>query len=114
MLSQSQVKPMDHREARGNLRSSILLSGWTCRCVFGPILFSIYSTRLCPENKAASARVSGDINFAFRSDDNRHLIVHESAGLEPGDTRGLRVIQDFISNHTDPSRAARKRSHAIW
>ena len=39
---------IDHREARGNPRSSTLLSGWTCRCVFGPILFSIYSMRLFP------------------------------------------------------------------
>ena len=65
------------------------------------------------ENKAAPARVS-DINFAFRPDDNHHLIVHESAGLEPGDAQGLRAIRDFISNRTDPSRAPAERLHAIW
>jgi hypothetical protein len=73
----------------------------------------IHSTYLCPENKAAPARVS-DINFAFRPDDNHHLIFHESAGLEPGDARGLRAIRDFISNRTDPSRAPAERLHAIW
>jgi len=62
---------------------------------------------------AAPARVS-DINFAFRPDDNHHLIVHESAGLEPGDAQGLRAIRDFISNRTDPSRAPAERLHAIW
>ena len=70
--------------------------------------------RVCPETKAASARVSADINFAIRPDDNRHLIVHESAGLETGNTQSLRVIQDFISSRTDPSLVARKRLHAIW
>ncbi|KAF8469329.1 hypothetical protein DFH94DRAFT_232284 [Russula ochroleuca] len=62
---------------------------------------------------AAPAKVS-DINFAFRPDDNHHLIVHESAGLEPGEPQGLRAIRDFISNRTDPSRAAAERLHAIW
>ncbi|KAH9998788.1 hypothetical protein BJV77DRAFT_1064755 [Russula vinacea] len=61
----------------------------------------------------APARVS-DINLAFRPDDNHHLTVHESAGLEPGDAQGLRAIRDFISNRTDPSRAPAERLHAIW
>ena len=74
----------------------------------------IYSTYPCPQNKVAPARASADINFAFRPDDNHRLIVHESAGLEPGDTQGLRAIQDFISNRTDPSCAAGERLHAIW
>ena len=62
---------------------------------------------LCPENKAA-------INFVFHPDDNHHLIIHESAGLEPGDIQGLRAIQDFISDRTDSSRSARERLHAVW
>jgi hypothetical protein len=73
----------------------------------------ICSSCLSLENKAAPARVS-DINFPFRPDDNHHLIVHESAGLEPGDAQGLRAIRDFISSRTDPSRAAAERLHAIW
>ena len=79
------------------------------------VLFQIpiHSPYLCLENKAAPARVS-DINFAFRPDDNHHLIVHESAGLEPGDAQGLRAVRDFISNRTDPSRAPAERLHAIW
>ena len=84
-------------------------------CVFGLISNLIRSSCLCLENKAAQARGS-DINFTFRPDDNHHLIVHESAGLEPGDAhwQGLRAIRDFISNRTDPSRAAAERLHAIW
>ena len=64
----------------------------------------------CIENKAGVP----DINLAFRPNDNRHLIVHESAGLEPGDAQGLRAIRDFISNRIDPSCAATERLHAIW
>jgi hypothetical protein len=55
-----------------------------------------------------------DINFAFRPDDNQHLIVHEFSGLEPGDAQGLQIIRDFISNRTDPGRATPERLHAIW
>ena len=73
----------------------------------------MYSSCLCLQNKVAPARVS-DINLAFRPDDNHHLTVHESAGLEPGDAQGLRAIRDFISNCTDPSRAPAERLHAIW
>ena len=58
-------------------------------------------------------RVS-DITVAFRPDDNHHLIVYECSGLEPGDAQGLRTIREFISNRTDPNRAARERLHAIW
>jgi hypothetical protein len=101
------------REAPGSPRLLMLLSGWTCRCVFSLISNSKSIQCICLENKAAPAKVS-DINFAFRPDDNHHLIVHESAGLEPGEPQGLRAIRDFISNRTDPSRAAAERLHAIW
>jgi hypothetical protein len=104
---------LNRREALGNHRLSVLLSEWTCRCVFGPISNSVYSTFLCLKNKVAQAGVS-DINLAFRPDDNHHLIAHESAGLEPGDAQGLRAIRDFMSNRTDPSCAAAERLHAIW
>jgi hypothetical protein len=79
------------------------------------VLFRIpvYSTCLCPENKAAQARAP-DINFAFRPDDNHRLIVHECSGFEPGDIQGLQAIREFISNRTDPSRALLERLHAIW
>ena len=78
------------------------------------ILFRIpiYSTCLS-RNKPAQARAP-DINFAFRPDDNHHLIVHECSGLEPGDAQGLRAIRDFISTRTDPNRPAPERLHAIW
>ena len=69
--------------------------------------------RICPENKPAQARAP-DINFAFRPDDNHHLIVHECSGLEPGDAQGLRALRDFISTRTDPNRPASERLHAIW
>ena len=68
---------------------------------------------VCPENKPAQARAP-DINFAFRPDDNHHLIVHECSGLGPDDAQGLRAIQDFISTRTDPNRPAPERLHAIW
>ena len=69
--------------------------------------------RVCPDIKAAQARAP-DISFAFCPDDNRHLIVHECSGLEPGDAQGLRAIRDFISTRTDPSRPAPERLNAIW
>ena len=69
--------------------------------------------RVCLENKAAPASAF-DINFGHRPDNNRHFIVHEFSGLEPGDAQGLRTILDFISNRTDPSCAVPERLHAIW
>ncbi|KAI0285715.1 hypothetical protein BC826DRAFT_1050359 [Russula brevipes] len=63
---------------------------------------------------AAPARVAGkaDINLEFHPEDNRHLIVHETSGLD--DAQGLQTIRDFISYHTDPSRSAPARLHAVW
>ena len=55
-----------------------------------------------------------DINFEYRPDDNRYLIVHECSGLEQGDAQGLQAIQDFISTRTDQSRSALERLHAVW
>jgi hypothetical protein len=66
-----------------------------------------------PRNKAAHARAP-DINFAFRPDDNHHLVVHECSGLEPGDAQGLQAIRDFISTRTDPGLTPSERLHAIW
>ena len=86
----------------------MLLSGWTCRCVLFGLNFEFHL--LCLENKAGVS----DINLVFRPGDNHRLFVHESAGLEPGNAQGLRVIRDFISNRTDPSCAAAERLHVIW
>ena len=66
-----------------------------------------------PVNKAAPGGGS-DINLAFRPDDNRRLIVHEYSGLESGDSTGLRTVQDFITNRTDPTCPPAERLHAIW
>jgi hypothetical protein len=74
---------------------------------------SVFSMCLCLANKAALGRGS-DINLLFRPEDNYRLIVHEYSGLEPGDAHGLRTIRDFITNRTDPNRAAAERLHAIW
>ncbi len=64
-------------------------------------------------NKATPGRGS-DIDLAFRPDDNRHLIVHEYSGLEPGDDHGFRTIRDFITGRTDPNCAPAERLHAVW
>jgi len=65
---------------------------------------------------AALGRASGrpDINFEYRPDDNRYLIVHECSGFEQGDAQGLQAIRDFISTRTDQSRSALERLHAVW
>ena len=73
----------------------------------------VYLICLCLANKATPG-IESDINLAFRPDDNHHLIVHEYSGLEPGDTQGLRTVQDFITNRTDPNLAPAERLHAIW
>ncbi|KAI0261919.1 hypothetical protein BGY98DRAFT_1192678 [Russula aff. rugulosa BPL654] len=65
-------------------------------------------------NMSAAPGIGSDINLAFRPDDNHHLIVHEYSGLESGDPQGLRTVQDFITNRTDPNRAPAERLHAIW
>ena len=93
----------------------------TYRCCFqgrhvGAYLVLIciaYTQRVCLENKTAQARPP-DINFAYRPDDNHHLIVHESSGFETGDAQGFRAIRDFIANRTDPNRPAAEKLHAIW
>jgi hypothetical protein len=91
----------------------MLLSRWTRRCVFGLVSYSGLLNVPVPANKAALGR-GYDINLAFRPEDNRRLIVHEYSGLEPGDVHGLRTVQDFITNRTDPNRAPADRLHAIW
>ncbi|KAN0114041.1 hypothetical protein V8E52_007190 [Russula decolorans] len=63
---------------------------------------------------SASPGRESDINLAFRPDDNRRLIVHEYSVLESGDAPGLRTIQDFITNRTDPTCAPAEILHAIW
>jgi hypothetical protein len=44
-----------HREAPENPRSSTLHSGWTCRCVFGPIsdsrLFNVFASKIRPRKQ---------------------------------------------------------------
>jgi hypothetical protein len=73
----------------------------------------VYLIYLCLANKAAPG-IGSDINLAIRPDDNHRLIVHEYSGIEPGDAEGLRTVQDFITNRTDPNRAPAERLHAIW
>ncbi|KAI0285732.1 hypothetical protein BC826DRAFT_110579 [Russula brevipes] len=65
---------------------------------------------------AALGRASGkpDINFEYRPDDNRYLIVHECSGFEQGDAQGLQAIREFVSTRTDQSRSALERLHAVW
>ncbi|KAI0272988.1 hypothetical protein BGY98DRAFT_1099659 [Russula aff. rugulosa BPL654] len=65
-------------------------------------------------NMSVTPGIGSDINLAFRPDDNHHLIVHEYCGLELGDAQGLRTVQDFITDRTDPNRAPAERLHAIW
>lgn len=78
------------------------------------VLFRIHVFLTClPRNKAAQGGGS-DINVAFRPDENRLLIVHEYSGLESGDAPGLRTIQDFITNRTDPTCTPEEKLHAIW
>ncbi|KAF8492153.1 hypothetical protein F5888DRAFT_1806885 [Russula emetica] len=72
---------------------------------------SIYNAQV---GMSAAPGIGSDINLAFCPDDNRRLIVHEYSGLESGDASGLRTIQDFITNRTDPTCAPAERLHAIW
>ena len=74
----------------------------------------VYLIYLCLVANKAAPGIGSDINLAFRPDDNHHLIVHEYSGLESGDPQGLRTVQDFITNRTDPNRAPAERLHAIW
>ena len=78
--------------------------------------FVFLSCQLCSENKAALQNSSGrsDINFAFRPDDNRYLIVHECSAFERGGAYGLQSIRNFITYRTDPSRSVPEKLHAVW
>ena len=59
--------------------------------------------------KAAPERAPGkaDIEFEFRPEDNRYLIVHEGSDSQE-------AIQAFISRRTDVKCTPPERVHVIW
>jgi len=65
---------------------------------------------------AAPERALGkaDIDFEFRPEDNRYLIVHEGSGLDSRASQDLQAIQAFISRRTDVTCSPPERLHAIW
>ena len=68
--------------------------------------------------KVALERAPGkaDIDFEFRPEYNRYLIVHEGSGLDSraSDSQDLQAIQAFISRRTDVKCTPPERVHAIW
>jgi hypothetical protein len=98
------VTTINHREAVESHRSSMLLSGWTCRCI--SVLFVFPSIqRLCLPRKQGRASKSIRHQVRVCTDDIHHLIVHECSGIGPGDAqsaRGLRAIRSFTSNSVKP------------
>ncbi|KAF8266800.1 hypothetical protein EI94DRAFT_134062 [Lactarius quietus] len=75
---------------------------------------SLIKTVFKVDVKAAPERAN--INFEFRPDDNRYLIVHEFSGLysQAVDSQDLQTIRDFILLRTDPKCSPTERLHAIW
>ncbi|KAF8711487.1 hypothetical protein AX14_013264 [Amanita brunnescens Koide BX004] len=61
------------------------------------------------DNQAGAA----DINNGFTSPHNKHLILHESKGYEPGEEETFRILEKFISEQTRKQSPA-ERLHAIW
>ena len=72
---------------------------------------SVYLCHLHDCNAFKAAPERADINFEFRPDDNRYLIVHEFSGL---DSENVQTTRDFISRRTDPNRSPSDRLHAVW
>ncbi|KAH9980733.1 hypothetical protein BJV74DRAFT_887561 [Russula compacta] len=60
---------------------------------------------------SAAQQNSSDINFAFRPDDNRYVVIHEYSGFH---AHGLQTIRNFITHRSDPSRSVPERLHAVW
>ncbi|KAF8716708.1 hypothetical protein AX14_012230 [Amanita brunnescens Koide BX004] len=56
---------------------------------------------------------AADINNGITSPHNKHLILHDSEGYEPGEEEKFRTLEKFILEQTQKQSPA-ERLHAIW
>jgi predicted GTPase len=61
------------------------------------------------DNQAGSA----DINHGITTEHNKHLILHDSQGYEPGDEKKFKVLENFIVERSLKKHVG-DRIHAIW
>lgn len=54
-----------------------------------------------------------DVNKGITSAHNRHLVIHDSEGYEPGKGEKVRVLEKFIRERCQKERCTDKL-HAIW
>ncbi|KAF8334405.1 hypothetical protein F5887DRAFT_1285910 [Amanita rubescens] len=53
------------------------------------------------------------INEGITSPHNKHLVIHNSEGYEPGDEEKFRILEKFITERSQ-KKTISKRLHAIW
>ena len=61
------------------------------------------------QNQAGTAK----INEEFTSPHNKHLIIHDSEGYEPGNEEKFDVLEKFITERSQREPVT-ERLHAIW
>ena len=54
-----------------------------------------------------------DINVGFHPPDNVHLILHDSRGFEPGETKNFATVKSFIEERSREPHL-KDKLHAIW
>ena len=73
------------------------------------ILQSLNGIKDVQHDRAGSA----NINKGITSPHNKHLILHDSQGYEPGDKGKFDILEHFITEQTKKQSPA-ERLHAIW
>ncbi|KAF8351823.1 P-loop containing nucleoside triphosphate hydrolase protein [Amanita rubescens] len=56
--------------------------------------------------------ISADVNKGITSAHNKHLVIHDSEGYEPGNGEKVRVLEKFIKGRSQKERC--DKLHAIW
>jgi hypothetical protein len=55
-----------------------------------------------------------DIGTELTSDENKFLVVHESEGFKPGNTKTFDVVSNFLKDRRDQDLPIKDQLHAVW
>jgi len=55
-----------------------------------------------------------EIEKEFSSDENEFLLLHDSEGFEPGDTKTFDVVSKFLTDRRDQNLPLKDQLHAVW
>jgi hypothetical protein len=67
-------------------------------------------------NKLVSPYDVGEanINTEFTSEENEFLLLHDSKGLEPADSRTFDIVSNFIKERRAEGLSLQDQLHAVW